>query len=197
VVCVVGLILVKLPDLQPVMESEEKMVHNGYVTLAADGSGTTVTKTSSPNWHAVPLLSFPFDAPAGSAIRWIDDRGRELPVTVSTEGGRDRYTVSLIDPVMPGETSVYKRISQTPNLAGKEGDVRTCRADWSFGPQSYRYNEIVTLPEGTEIVSVNPEPRHRSVASTGQPVLYFRADCGSNEHFIYTIKYRLPAEPDS
>jgi len=196
VVCVVGLILIKMPDLQRATESEQKMVHEGYVTLAADGSGTTVTKTSSPNWNAVPLLSFPFDVPAGSTISWIDDRGRELPAAAETEDGRDRFTVSLIDPVMPGETLVYKRISETPNLAGKKGDIWTCRADWSFGPQPYRYDEIVMLPEAAEIVSANPEPRHRSVASTGEPVLYFRADCGPNEHFIYTIEYRLPAEPD-
>ena len=128
-------------------------------------------------------------------MRWIDDQGRELPVTVSTEDGGDRYTVSFIDPALPGERLTYKRISETPDLASKEGDIWTFRTDWPFGPQSYRYNETVMLPEGAEIVSVNPEPDRRFVAATGQPVLRYRAECGSNEHFIYTIQYRLPAEP--
>ena len=41
--------------------------------------------------------------------------------------------------------------------------------------------------EGAEIVSVNPEPDCRFIASTGQPVLRYKADCGPNEHFVYTI----------
>jgi len=195
VVCVVAVILVKSHDLQPVVVREAIMVHDGYVTLASDGSGTTVTRTSSPNQGVVPAVSFPFDVPSGATVRWVDQHGRELPVTVSTEDGRDRYTVGLIDPALPGERLTYKRISETPGLASKEGDIWTCRADWGFGPQSYRYNETVLLPKGAEIVSVNPEPDNRFVASTGQPVLRFGADCGSNEHFIYTIQYRLPAEP--
>ena len=194
-VCVVTVILVKSRDLQPVVVRGETMVHDGYVTLASDGSGTTVTRTSSPNQGVVPAVSFPFDVSSGATVRWVDQHGRELPVTVSTEDGRDRYTVGLIDPALPGERLTYKRISETPGLASKEGDIWTCRADWSFGPQSYRYNETVMLPEGAEIVSVNPEPDNRFVTSTGQPVLRFGADCGLNEHFIYTIQYRLPTEP--
>ena len=196
VVCVVLVFVVKMPDVQRVMVQEDTMVHNGYVTLAADGSSTTVTKTSSPNRGVVPATSFPFEVPSGSTIRWVNDRGQELPVTVSTQDGRDRYTVSLIDPALPGERLTYKRIAKTPGLAVKEGDIWTCRADWGFGPQFYRYNETVMLPKGAEIVSVNPEPDHRFVTSTGQPVLRYKADCGSNEHFTYTIQYRLPAEPD-
>ena len=195
VACVVLVLVVKMPDVQRVMDREETMVHDGYVTLDAAGGGTAVTKTSSPNRGVVPAVSFPFDVPSGATMRWVDQHGRELPVTVSTEDGRDRYTVGLIDPALPGERLTYKRISQTPGQATKEGDVWTCRADWGFGPQAYRYNETVLLPVGAEIVSANPEPDSRFVASTGQPVIRYRTDCGSNEHFIYTIKYRLPAEP--
>jgi len=132
--------------------------------------------------------------PSGATIRWVDQHGRELPVTVSTEDGRDRYTVGLIDPPLPGEHLTYKRISQTPRLAAKEGEIWTYSADWGFGPHPYRCNETVMLPAGAEIVSTNPEPNQLFFPVADQPVLRYKADCEPNEHFTYTIQYRLPGE---
>ena len=167
------------------------LTHQGYVTLAADGSGTTVTETSWKNKDLVPTVSSSFECGSQSANRWIDDRGRELPVTVSTENGRSRYTIRFIDPVMPGQPNTYKRVTDDPVLATKEGDLWTCRADWGFGPQEYQYTETVKLPEGAEIVSVSPEPARQYVWG-GVPVLRIEASLGRDEHFKYMIRYRLP-----
>ncbi len=167
------------------------LTHQGYVTLAADGSGTTVTETSWTNRDVVPTVSSSFECGSQSENRWIDDRGRELPVTVSTENGRSRYTIRFIDPVMPGQPNTYKRVTEDPALATKEGDLWTCRADWGFGPQTYRYTETVKLPEGAEIVSVSPEPAKRFVRGNA-PVLRIEVSLGRDEHFRYKVQYRLP-----
>ena len=172
-------------------EARPELTHQGYVTLAADGSGTTVTVTSSTNKGVVPIVSSPFECGSQSANRWIDDRGRELPVTVSTENGRSRYTIRFIDPVMPGQPNTYKRVTDDPVLASKEGDLWTCRADWGFGPQTYKYTETVKLPEGAEIVSVSPEPAKRFVRGNA-PVLRIEASLRRDEHFKYIIRYRVP-----
>jgi hypothetical protein len=172
-------------------ERRPALSHEGYVTLAPDGSGTTVTKTFDVNRGPIPLTSGPFDMPSGSTIRWIDDRGRELPFTVSTEDGRSRYTVSFIDPVMPGQRFTYKRVTENPALAQEKDGLWTYRADWGFGPQRYEYTEIVVLPQGAELVSARPEPARQHVWDH-KPVLRFQARCREGEHFRYTVQYRLP-----
>ena len=175
-------------------DRQPSLTHEGYVSLAADGSGSTVTKTSWTNKGVVPVVSGPFECGSQSTNRWIDGRGRELPVTVTTRDGRSRYTVNFIDPVMPGERHTYKRVTDDPALATQEGDLWTCRADWGFGPQDYGYTETVVLPEGAEIVSVDPEP-DRQFVRVGAPVLRFKAILDRGEHFKYTIQYRLSGDP--
>ncbi len=200
VVGIVVLVLLLVEYLTPAVyravvgyERVPSLAHEGYVTLAADGSGSSVTKTTQLNRGVTPITSFPFEVPTGSTIRWLDDQGRELPSTVVTEAGRSRYTVRLVDPVMPGERFAYKRVSESAALATREGDLWTCRADWSFGPQSYAYTETVVLPRGAEVVSVTPEPETRFTWDE-KPVVRFDARLKASEHFAYEIQYRLPQE---
>ena len=173
---------------------QSDQIHEGYVTLAADGSGITVTESSSMNEGDGPITSFQFDVPTGAANRWVDELGREMPATVKTGDGRSRYVVSFVDPIMPCEWFAYKRITENPTHAVKEGEFWVCRADWSFGRQSYRYTETVKLPEGAEVVSVTPKPDGRTERDGVAPVLRFTADRDPGEHFGYTIRYILPKD---
>ncbi|MHC4399015.1 MAG: DUF6768 family protein [Planctomycetota bacterium] len=182
-------------------EAPPDLTHEGYLTLAADGSGTSVTQTSFINTGIVPITSFPFDDRSGSTIRWIDDRGREVPTTVSEEDGRRGYEIRFIDPVMPGQASTCKRVMETPASAAHEADLwtyrqdlRTSPQDLPFGPETAEYTETVMLPQGAEIVSTSLEPVRRYVRDN-RPVLRFQARCDEGEHFRYTIEYRLPPEP--
>lgn len=194
-VCVLLVILVKLHDIEAIAAYNEMLALDGYVTLDADGTGTAVTQTSSPNREDVPVMSFPFNAPSGATVRWVDHHGRELPVTVSTEDSRDQYTVSFADPVLPGERLTYKRISETPGLAAKDGDTWTYHADRGSRPHSHRYNETVMLPVGAEFVSAEPEPSQRFISSAGRLVVQYRNDYEPDERFSYKIQYQLPSEP--
>ncbi len=135
------------------------------------------------------------DVPSGTTVRWVDHHGRELPASVSTEDGRHRYTVSFIDPVLPGERLTYKRISETPGLAAKEGDIWAYRADRGSKSHPYRYNETVTLPVGAEFVSAEPEPSRWFISLGGRTVVEYRTDHEADERFTYKIQYRLPNQP--
>ena len=113
---------------------------------------------------------------------------------MSTEDGRDRYKVSFLDPALPGERLTYKRISETPGVAAKQGEIWTYRAERGSRPQSYRYNETVMLPVGAEFVSAEPEPHQWFISLTGQPVVQYRTKYEPDERFTYQIQYRLPDE---
>jgi len=167
----------------------------GFVTLAADGSGTVVTRIEYVYHDVTPLTSFTFTcgSPPGAKIRWIDSRGRELPATVSQEGGQARFVVRLVEPVMPGERLAYTQILESPSLVTRDGDLWTYRQDWQYGYWENDYAETVILPAGAEAVSADPEPSGRFTRG-GAPGLWFRGARGPQEHFRYTVRYLLAAE---
>jgi hypothetical protein len=185
-----------------------------YVTLAPDGAGTETMKVSYPYSGWVPRTSFPFTtSDANASIRWIDSQGRELPATVSTSDAQRHYTVRLVEPVMPGEHVRYTQITEVPALATKKDDLWTCRGYRAFGVEKNgsppapglvvgptlvdsrerkaEFSETVQLPEGAEIVKVDPKPLGLFIWN-GTPARFFTATRGRNEAFTYTIQYRLP-----
>ena len=96
---------------------------------------------------------------------------------------------TLAEPVMPGESCSLKMIGGA--TARKEGELWVYEADWDWGYRLSLFRETVMLPREAEIVSVSPEPEMR-FRWAGLPGVRFRAQRGPNEHFRYTIKYRLP-----
>ncbi len=185
-----------------------------YVSLAPDGAGTEMMKVSYTYSGWVPRTSFPFTtSDANARIRWVDSQGRELPATVSTSEGQRHYTVRLVEPVMPGGQVHYTQVTKTPALATIKDDLWTYRGERAFGAEKDRsppapqlvvgptlvdsrerkaeFSETVQLPEGAEIVKVDPKPLGLFIWN-GTPARFFTATRGRNEAFTYTIQYRLP-----
>ncbi len=170
------------------------LASQGFVRLAADGSGTVVTRIQYVYLDVTPLTSFTFTFGSPPAkVRWIDSRGRELSATASQEGGQTHYLVRLVEPVMPGEQLTYTQIIESPSLATKGGDLWTYRQDWQYGYWENDYAETVLLPAGAEDVSADPEPSGRFTRN-GAPGLFFRGARGSQDHFCYTVRYLLAVE---
>ena len=166
------------------------------VALKTDGAGTSTMSVSYRIQGRGPTISFPFTMgrpEEKGAIRWLDERGRELPFDVSTENGQRHYTVRLIEPVMPGEWLRYTQITESPSSATKEGDLWTYQSDFTYGGQNNQYLVTVELPRGAKLVSADPKPVEQSTIN-GIPRVVLQADRGSNDRFRYKIQYQLANE---
>jgi hypothetical protein len=159
-------------------------------TVSADGAASEVARFSHPDYFAAPKASFPFcTGDTKAVVRWIDSQGRELPVNASIANGQKCYTVYLTTPLTPGDRIQYTQTMQRPEAATKKGDLWSYRKDSIYGWRT-AYAEIVQLPKGAEIVSVDPKPDDQFVWN-GLPTVLFRATRAWNERFEYTIAYRL------
>lgn len=171
------------------------LTDESQVTLLADGSGSEVSKVSYPYFGWYPMTSSSVWTGLGpyTITHWIDSQGRELPITVSTIGGKRQYTVELAEPVMPGEQVRDTRIGESPKMAEEEGGLWTCRRDPMSVYRKNMYLVTIQLPKGAEIVSVDPKPAQQFVRD-GLPTVRFQAIRDRNQKFEYTIQYRLPEE---
>ncbi len=165
------------------------------VTLAADGAGSEVSKTSYPYLGWSPMTSSSIWTGLGpyTITHWIDSQGRDLPMTVSAIDGNRRYTVELAEPVLPGEQVRETRIGESPKMAKEEGGVWKYRGDPVYGYRKNMYLVTIQLPRGAEIVSVDPQPAEQSVYD-GLPIVRFQAVRDRNQKFEHTIQYRLPKQ---
>ena len=196
VVLVAGLFLVSYVktegDTYWSPSSGASLTSEGCVTLAADGSGLAVTEMSLVYQVETPD-SFDFAAPKEAVLRFTDSRGRELPFTTSPQDGRVRYDVSLGRHVFSGHRFSYTREQESPECATEDDGLWTYSTYYSYGYNTNELAETVVLPDGAEIVSVNPWPVTQFTLM-GKPTLRFVATRGSKEPFEYTIQYRLPEE---
>ena len=169
------------------------LTSEGYITLAPDGGGWAVTEMSLVHEGVLALRGFSFHAPKSTKIRFTDGRGREMPFTTSPQNGHVRYDVRLLRPVMPGRRFSYTRLSECPSSATEEGGVWTYSADLSYGYDTNEFSQTVVLPEGAQIVSLNPWPVAKFTLSN-RPTVRFEATRGHNDPFKYTVQYRLAGE---
>ena len=163
------------------------------VTLKADGGATSLLQTAG----RATLASSSFDFVVGDAdnidsVRWLDNRGRKLPVDVFTENGLRCYTVRLIEPDVPGEWQRTTRITEYRLAATEKNGVWTYMNDYQHGLFRTEHNIAIELPRGAKALAVDPEPVARWT-SNGVEHLAFHATTGPGEHFRYKIEYRLPA----
>jgi hypothetical protein len=170
------------------------LTSEGYVTLAADGSGSAVTEMSWIYQGMLARRGFTFFAAKGAVLRFTDSHGRELPLTTTEQQGHIRYDVTLLRPVMPGRRFSYTRFQDNPQCATEKEGVWTYSTDYSYGYETNEFSQTVVLPQGAEIVSVTPWPV-ATFTLRGRPTVRFEATRGRNEPFKYTIQYRLPREP--
>jgi len=173
---------------------EGALTNESRVKLSADGSGTEVSKTFYQYIGLFPMTSASMWTGQGpyKFTRWLDNRGRELPMSRETIGKNVRYTVQLVEPVMPGDEFSETLAAESPKMAEKKGDLWTYRGGPQFGHQKNYYSVTVQLPKGAEIVSVDPQPAEQIIQDS-LPTVRFQAIRGQNEKFTHSIQYRLPA----
>jgi hypothetical protein len=177
------------------MKGEGTRIDECQVTLLPDGSGAMVNKVSY-RYQGFPTSSFSIWCGENDPIpQWIDSQGRELPTSVETVEGKRQYTVHLAEPVMPGQQVSYTTVTDIPLKATKQGEIWTyCMRRWHVG-NAY-ISATVQLPQGAEIVSVDPKPARQSVRD-GLPTVRFQPLSGEEIKFAYTIQYRLPSNKDA
>ena len=164
------------------------------VTINADGSGASQTRYSFPNDGAFPLESFSmFSGSPDGEWEYEDFSGRKLAYSVHPERDGQRTILELPEPIMPDERLFLKSHLERDALTTKEADLWTYwdGQDWGYASNDYDYRVI--LPQGVEVVSVEPKPWRQS-EEDGSPVLFFRAMRRGGQHFGLKIKYRFATE---
>ena len=177
---------------------EGMLTNESLVKLSADGSGSEVSKTSYQYNGLTPMTSASMWTGEGpyKFTRWLDNRGRELLMTVETIPPNRRYTVQLVEPVRAGEEFRETIFGESPKMAEKKGALWTYKGDPQFGQQKNSYFVTVQLPKGAEIASVDPQPAEQ-IIQDGLPTVRFQAIRGRNEKFTHSIQYRLPVDAGS
>ncbi|MGA2031859.1 MAG: hypothetical protein ABSG68_06365 [Thermoguttaceae bacterium] len=173
------------------------MTEESQVTLLADGSKSTVSKVSYRNpaglFPTTSLSLWTGDGPF-AITQWLDGRGRELPISVSTIGGNRKYTVQLAEPIMPGDQVNYTTTTEAAKMATRQGETWTYHGGqkWTGKGQKF-FLETVQLPQGAEIVCVEPKPAQQFLRD-GLPTVRFQTVVDQGHELAYTIQYRLPKE---
>jgi hypothetical protein len=190
---IVALIVVALSfsfGTQKLMQ-ERTITIDSQATLSPDGAGWIETKRWYYYYGMSPMASSSlYTGKAFNITHWLDNRDRELPMSIAEVGENRQYTVQLIEPIMPGgevhdTTTIYGQ-----NIAKQEGDIWTYQGDPVYGYEKNNYLETITLPPGAEIISVEPKP-NRQFFKNGSAIVVFQATRKGNEKFIHTIKYKL------
>ncbi len=175
------------------LDSLSSLTSQGCVRLAPDGSGSEVTEISSLQTGVVRRSRFSFDAPDGAVLQFTDHDGNELPVTTSPNNGHVCHNVRLLHPVMAGRRLSYtRRLDYAESATEKEG-VWTHSGDSSYSFNTNEFTQTVVLPEGAEIVSVEPWPVAKFTLNN-KPTVRFEGTRGYNDPFTYTVQYRLAGE---
>jgi hypothetical protein len=166
------------------------------VTLLPDGSGSTLHRVSYRYQGFFPLTSASLlSGDASYTIsQWLDGQGRDLPISVSPTDGERRFTVQFAEPIMPGDQVNYTTTAKSANMATKQGETWTYHGGQKWGGKGEKFFlETIRLPQGAEIVSVEPKPAQQLVQD-GLPTVRFQAVVDQDHQLAYTIQYRLPKE---
>ncbi len=172
------------------------MTDESQVTLLPDGSGSAVNKVSYRYQGFFPMTSSSLltGDESYTITQWLDSKGRELPISVSTIDGERRFTVQFAEPVMPGDQVNYTTTADRPKMATKQGETWTYYGGQKWGGKGQKFFlETVRLPQGAEIVSVEPKPAQQFVRD-GLPTVRFQTIVDQDNELKYIIQYRLPNE---
>lgn len=178
------------PDRPPVLREEtfEEVRPNGDVVLhaARERRNGWPGVVGQIEWgvapHEVPLLE-----------EWkvFDAYGTELPLTVGEPGanGVRRAVVTLVRPVLPGETIRYADRLVYRNRITRDGELYRYvhRGDY---PDDRLVTKMILLPAGARIVSATPEPLRR-FDKEGAPCLVWRRFFAEGETYPIEVEYTL------
>ncbi len=167
-----------------------KLAADSLVTLTADGNATSATKIDWDQSGSTPSSEFQFYAPASCTFRWVDSQGREMPHRTTPEDTHVRYDVSLPQDC---DQTTYSQLAESPGAATQTDDVWTYASDMEYGHKLNDFTTTVLLPEGAELISVEPKPA-LEFTSNDRPAYRFQGTRGQNEKFEFQLKYRLKSE---
>jgi len=162
------------------------------ITLAADGSATTVTDVTQTYDSRHPPQAFQYGLPKECSVRWIDCQGQEMPYEVTPAGTENRYDVTVSGNALSAGTMKHTRIAETPQAATLKDGVWTYKTDTHYDLPQNRLKITVCLPPGAKVVAAEPRPL-LEFKQDGRTCLRFQTFRGMNEKFAYTIRYELPS----
>ncbi len=168
---------------------------DSLITLAADGSATTVTDVTQTYDKHRPPRTFQYGLPRECSVRWIDSHGQELPYEVTPTGTENRYDVTVMQDALTGGTMKHTRITETPKAATVEDGVWTYKTHQDYGLPQNQLKITVCLPPGARVVSAEPKPL-LEFEQEGRTGIRFQASRGMNEKLAYTIRYELASATD-
>ena len=169
------------------------LTSEGCVTLAADGSGSEVTEMSFVDPGTPTRMGLNYVAPEGAVLRFTDSHGNELPAETFSEQGGIRHVVRFPSRVMSGRRFSYTRTQEYAESAAEKDGVWTHSAEFSYAYDTNEFSQTVVLPEGAEIVSVQPWPVAKFTLND-RVTVHFEATRGHNDPFNYAVQYRLAPE---
>lgn len=154
-----------MPELATAERDARAMQSERTVTIRPDGSGTVASRYSIPNDGLFPMDRFQaYNSPRSGQPSFSDFAGHDLTTAVQpipfTGQAAEKLTVSLPEPVMPGQRLFLKESASVPLCAEKTGDVWKYRDEqlWRTGENvfSYRYSYRIELPAGAKLLSASP-----------------------------------------
>jgi len=164
------------------------------VTLGPGGSVQSEARFSLPNTGAFPMESLSLYSDASDyEMAYEDFMGRSIPVTSAPEGQGERSQLKLPEPIMPGDRLFLKRRASSEGMATLRDGIWTWVDGQSWGYDTSRYDYVVTLPAGAELISATPRPWCTTRESDAQS-LHIRATRNSGEQLKIEVQYRLPGE---
>ncbi|MBN2296553.1 MAG: hypothetical protein JXM70_29260 [Pirellulales bacterium] len=194
IVLVVGALVVPRGLLPGIGMYEADITSRTFISLEADGSGTSTAKVRFRNGSQMPMTSFDYNAPADSKVQWLDQQGKPLVTKVATEGDRNCYNVALPCPLLPDEWFTYTRITKSPTMAQKNKDgLWLYRADESYGRPTNDFSQTVFCPEGAQFTSLEVAGNMEHAVKNERRI-FVNGRRESNEPFRFTAGYRLPSE---
>lgn len=164
------------------------------VTIAPDGSATSVAdiEQSHSSYH-LPK-EFPYFAPKEQRVRFLDPEGGEMPAKMTPADTHIRYDVTLSKAAFSSGKIRHTRISEIPKAAMLEDGVWSCEYDVMYSLRESRFTVTVSLPPGARLVSASPAPALEFDLG-GRAALRFHATRGRNESFNCKMRYELLPPP--
>jgi hypothetical protein len=179
---------------EPSQSTGTSLVHDGVVTLAADGSGAAETHFALTNDGVGAVEHFNFYAPEGYDVSFLDSDGHELPTTTShpADTNHVRYDVSLRRWAWPGSQVDYTRVEKGDGWAKQTDGLWSYAGDYEYVDDTTRFTQTVTLPPTAAVVSATPWPATMYTLGD-RTALRFEGVRGRNQRFKFSVQYRLPA----
>ncbi|MHB8900785.1 MAG: DUF6768 family protein [Thermoguttaceae bacterium] len=171
----------------------DRLTDDTLVTLADDGTATSVTEMAHTYNSVYQPKDFPYFAPKDWKIRFVDAEGHDMPVAVTPEKTHNRHQVTLTDGIYKDGKMRYTRISEAPHSATLADGVWTFKNDVMYSKAQNQFNVTVCLPSGAELVSAEPEPTLQ-FDQDGRNAVRFQGSRSRNERFAYSVKYKLPGK---